>query len=116
MENILLEILPKDFNTFIFMASSWQNSETEEVAENIVYIQKELNPDAWSPFTWEQYQYLSIRNTSPDDKIVLDALVKGGKPTTITSCCLSAGYLTKNDSEQYVITEKFLSVIKKFKK
>lgn len=115
MENLILEILPKDFKTFNFMGSSWQNSETEEVAENIVYICKILNPEVWSPFTWEQYQYLSIRNTSPDDKIVLDALVNGGRPTTITSCYLNSGYLTKDDSEQYIVTEKFLSVIKKFK-
>ncbi len=117
MENkILTEIFPKDLAGISLGGSSWQSRETEIISQNIIFIQNKINPDKWTPFSWEDYKRLCEHNVTNSEGLVLRALVEGGAPVAFTTCYLSPGYLVKDELGRYCITEKFLEVVIKMKK
>ena len=85
---------PKEIRTnHDFMNSVFQNSECETILRNIILLQKEANPEAWTPFSWGDYKAFCTHNVTDKEKGVLDAFVNGGKPVWNTSAYLSAGWL-----------------------
>jgi len=93
-----------------FMGTSFQNSETETIVRNICIIQKKLNPNEWTPFSWEDYKKLVTHSASSSELGVLEALVNGGRPVWNTGAWLNPGYLLKED-DKYVITPKLLYIL-----
>lgn len=112
----VLNLLPKNFPKRNFMGSDFQNSETETIAENLVFIQNKMNPEKWTPFSFEDYKRFCKHDVSSAELGVLEALVKGGKPVWNTTTLLDPGYLIKDKEGKYNVTEKFLRVISKFAK
>ncbi|HEY0980044.1 MAG TPA: hypothetical protein VGE18_01400 [Candidatus Paceibacterota bacterium] len=112
--NLITKITPASFRKRDFVGSALRSSEAETISENIIFIQQKLNEDAWTPFTWEDYKSLCRHLVTESELGVLEALVNGGKPVPRTTVVLKSGYLTKNDSGQYQITEQFLQTLEKF--
>ncbi len=101
-------LAPKDFPLSVsFMDSEFQNIEAERVARNIVVIQQKMNPDQWTPFSYDNYKEHCTHKVSDDEKVVLDAFVNGGKPIWNTKAFLQPEYL-KFESGLYFVTQKFL--------
>lgn len=46
---------PSDFNSYPWSSVS-QNSETEQIAQNMMVIMKRDMGDKWTPPTWERYK------------------------------------------------------------
>ncbi len=103
-------ITPNDSKGINFMGSEWQNSETEQIASNIVYIQVEMDPAKWTPFTFEDYSKHCNHSATESERVVLEALVIGGKPVILTTAHLRRGYLSK-EGDKYMVTDKFINVI-----
>ena len=103
-------ITPQVTAKISFMGSKWRNSETEAIACNICYVQRQMDLEKWTPFTWEDYKSHCAHQVTDTEKGVLEALVNGGKPVWNTSARLEPGYLVKKD-DHYEVTEKFLNVI-----
>ncbi len=103
-------IIPAQTKGVSLMGSRWRNSETEVVASNILFVQRKINNDKWTPFSWEDYQKHCTHTPGRAEREVLDALTEGGKPVWNTSCCLNGGYLQKENGI-YSVTDKFLDVI-----
>ncbi len=106
------EVLPKDVRVEDFHDSSFQNMEAEIIARNICYIQNKMNPKKWLPFTWKIYKTQVTHRPTKIEKELLEVLVNGGRVPNSTSY-IESGYLTKNDSGEYMVTEKFLEVIQR---
>ena len=116
MTEIAVELFPKDINTKDwFWDSEFQNLETETIARNIVLIQKKINPKKWTPFSFKDYKKLCAHNVTESENGVLEALADGGKPVWNTSTALNSGYLAKDNVGNYIVTEKFIKAISKFK-
>jgi hypothetical protein len=96
---------------YCLVGSQWRNTETETIARNVVLIQQMMNPEEWTPFTWEQYTKLCKHQVTDAERGVLEALTKGGRPVWKTSADLQAGYLTKDSEGCYAVTPKFLEVV-----
>ncbi len=112
---IKLDFLPKDFSmSMSFVGSSFQNLEAETVAKNIVFIQNKINPEAWTPFSFQDYKKHCTHEVTLDERGVLNALAEGGRPVCNTTTILDPGYLIK-EGEFYKITDKFIQVCVKLK-
>ncbi len=96
---------------YCLMGSEWQNTETETIARNVVLILQMMNPEEWTPFTWEQYTKLCKHQVTDAERGVLEALTNGGRPVWNTTGHLQAGYLTKDSEGRYAVTPKFLEVV-----
>ncbi|MDO8620279.1 MAG: hypothetical protein Q7R64_02940 [bacterium] len=108
-------LLPGDISTKRdFMGSDFRNSESEAIARNIVIIQKAMNPDAWMPFSFEEYKKRCSHRVTSSDEGVLYAFVHGGRPVAGTSTILDRGYLKVDEEGRYYVTVKFLEIISKF--
>ena len=106
-----MAVLPKEIRTnHGFMGSVFQNSECETILRNIVMLQKDKNPEGWTPFSWEDYKNYCTHRVSDSEKGVLDAFVKGGKPIYNTSAYLSAGWLDF-DGVNYSFTPKMIEML-----
>lgn len=113
---IKLDLLPKDFpKSMNFAGSIFQNIETEMVARNILFIQNKINPEEWTPFSFEDYKKHCTHKVTLSEKGVINALAIGGKPVWDTATILDSGYLAK-EGEFYKITDKFINVLIKLKK
>ena len=109
------DLLPGDVDTGSeFMGSSFENGEVEAVACNIVIIQRKINPLAWTPFDFEDYQRGCTHRVVEQEEIILKALAKGGEPFFRAPVTLEPGYLIIGEDGKYRVTEKFLKVIAKF--
>ncbi len=106
-------ILPKDIRTNRhFMNSVFRNCECEIILRNIVLLQKKANPEAWTPFSWGDYKNFCTHEVIDEEKGVLDAFVRGGKPVWNTSASLSKGWLDF-DGENYSFTQKMIEMLGK---
>src|SRR3989338_8350422 len=106
-------LLPEDVSLKMsFMDSEFQNTETETIVKNIVFIQQKMNPKQWTPFSFDDYREHCTHNVSDAEKGVLEAFVKGGKPVWNTSAFLEPGYLNK-ETDLYSVTDKFLNFLLK---
>ena len=108
---------PKHIRTVDWYADSvFKNTESEIILRNLVVMQKNTNPEQWTPFTWEQYA--EFRNSTSEDKCtesergVLDAFVMGGKPVWNMSAHLSSGWLDFDiETGQYSFTAKMIEML-----
>src|SRR3989338_6686115 len=106
-------LLPEDVSLKMsFMDSEFQNTETETIVKNIVFIQQKMNPKQWTPFSFDDYREHCTHNVSDAEKGVLEAFGKGGKPVWNTSAFLEPGYLNK-ETDLYSVTDKFLNFLLK---
>jgi len=86
--------------------------------ECIAITQKRINPDQWTPFTWEEYCDQCDHSPIEAEKAILDAMVHGrtvslndmGKSKSVF---IDAGYLTIED-ERYVVSPKLLKAMEPF--
>ncbi|MFO0764054.1 MAG: hypothetical protein U0518_04340 [Candidatus Gracilibacteria bacterium] len=106
-----ISIVPLATAKISFMGSEWRNTETEVVARNICFVQRKMNPEKWTLFTWEDYEEHCTHKVTDAEKGVLEALVNGGKPVWNTSTHLEPSYLVKK-GDHYEVTEKFLNVVR----
>jgi hypothetical protein len=97
-----------------FMGSVFQNAECETILRNIVMLQKSKNPEAWTPFCWEDYKAFCTHRVSEREKGVLDTFVNGGKSVPTTSTYQSSGWLTF-DGENYQFSDKLIESLLKYK-
>ena len=111
----IMQIQPKDIKTnHSFMGSVFQNSECETILRNIVLLQKHLNKEDWTPFTWEQYCNFCTHNVTQSERGVLDVFVNGGKAVFNTSTIQQAGWLSFN-GEEYSFTAKMIEMLSVYK-
>ena len=81
---------PKEIRTdHDFADSIFNNFECEVILRNIILLQK-ANPEAWTPFSWDDYKAFCTHNVSESERGVLDAFTNGGRPVYNTSAVLSA--------------------------
>lgn len=107
-------LYPKDINLKShFMGTELENIEAERVVRNIVVGQMKTDPEAWTPFSYEDYKKNCSHNVTNDEEGVLEALVNGGKPVWNTTARLEKGYLVK-DGNKYSVTPKLLGVLEEF--
>jgi hypothetical protein len=110
------ELLPSDIDlTNHFWDSPFRNFEAETVARNIVVISNAADPNAWTPFSFDDYKERCKHRASELEHGVMQAFLIGGRPVPDTTSVLEPGYLTK-EGGKYAVTEKFLAVIAKFAK
>ena len=104
---------PKQIRTnHHFMNSVFQNSECETILRNIVLLQKNANPERFTPFTWEQYKDFCTHNVSERERGVLNTFVSGGRSVANTSATQNAGWLSFDEqSGQYSFTEKMVTML-----
>ena len=114
MENQTL--LPKDVDlneNLLFTGSNFKNSRAETIARNIVFVQKKMNPNKWTPFSLNDYEEVSNHKVGQTEKKALDIFVKGGKIGWNKSIVIDAGYLSK-DGKNYSVTGQFIKELSKF--
>lgn len=116
MENT--NLLPKHFQGVIDFTGSGLNScEAEKIARNIIVVQKKIDPNKWTPFSFEDYIMHCSHTVTDTEKGIIEALVNGGKPVVFTTKTLTPGYLEKDSTTgHYSVTEKFLKAIAPFVK
>ena len=103
--------LPKEIRTDrYFMGSVFRNSECETILRNIVMLQKKANPEAWTPFSWDDYKAFCTHKVTDSEKGVLDAFTNGGKSVWNTSTYQSAGWLDF-DGSKYSFTAKMIDML-----
>lgn len=108
-------IKPKDVPTNQrFMGSVFQNRECETILRNVIIQQNKANPEAWTPFTWEDYCAAMTHNVTTSEMGVLKCFVNGGAPVVFTSARLDAGWLSWNEETgAFSMTEKMLEMIER---
>lgn len=103
--------LPKNIRTnHDFMGSVFQNSECETILRNIVMLQKKANPEAWTPFSWDEYKAFCTHKVTEEERGVLNAFTNGGKPVWNTSAYLQPGWLDF-DGQKYSFTPKMIEML-----
>lgn len=106
-------ISPKEIKTaseYDYMGSAFRNMECEVIARNIVLIAKQINPDAWTDFTWEEYTERCTHKVTREERAILEAMTDGGKPIWNSSCYLQPGYLERHHG-RYRVAQKFLDAL-----
>jgi len=93
-----------------FMGSVFRNSECETILRNILLLQKNVTPNVWTPFTWEDYKCFCDHNVTESERGVLNCFVNGGKSVSNTSTHQEAGWLELNDGV-YSFTEKMITML-----
>ena len=93
-----------------FTGSVFCNRECEIILRNIVLLQINVNPNAWTPFTWEDYNSFCDHNVTESERGVLNCFVNGGKSVLSTSTSQEAGWLALNDGA-YSFTEKMINML-----
>lgn len=109
------EIRPCDVHLSRFVGSSFGDAQMEMFLQCIAITQFKMNPDQWTPFSWEEYVGKCDHEPIQTELEILDAMVEGGDvvlddmgiPKNIY---VDAGYLSK-DGDRYVITSKLLNVM-----
>ncbi len=102
-----ITLKPKETKGIQMIGSVWRSSETESIVRNLLFVQRLMNPEEWSPFSEEDYRKYCTHNVSGAEIGILNALVEGGKPVWNTTAYLQPGYLEVVD-EKYVLTDKML--------
>jgi len=103
--------LPKDIPVnHSFRNSVFQNSECETILRNIVLLQRKTNPEAWSPFSWEDYKAFCTHRVTESERTVLDVFVNGGKASWNTSTYQQPDWL-HFDGEWYSLTGKMIEML-----
>ncbi len=64
-------LIPKETKGVSLTGSAFENSETETISENILFIQRKMNLEQWSPFTWEDYKKNCTHQTTESELTVL---------------------------------------------
>ncbi len=94
MVKLIENIKPSDINTKSwFMGTSWNKSECETIARNIVIISKSHNDD-WEPFTWQDYKDRVSHDAKYGEEVYLDRFA-------------SCGDLEK-EGDSYTVTNQFI--------
>lgn len=102
--------IPKEIRTdHYFMGSVFRNRECEKILRNIVLLQKNANPEAWTPFSWEDYKAFCTHNVTESERGILNAFVNGGSFLNTTTY-QSAGWLDF-DGEKYSFTRKMIDML-----
>lgn len=102
---------PKEIRTdHYFMGSVFRNAECETILRNIVMLQKNANPDEWTPFSWEDYKAFCTHNVSDAELRVLNCFVNGGKSAWNTSTYQDPGWL-HFDGKNYSFSEKMIAML-----
>jgi len=93
-----------------FMNSVFGNCESETILRNILMLQKKTNPEAWTPFSWDDYKAFCTHNVTESERGVLNAFVNGGKPVARTTAYLESGWLNFED-EKYSFSDKMIQML-----
>ncbi len=101
---------PSDTQNVSLVGSSFQNSETETVVSNILFVLRKMDQQRWVPFSWDDYKKHCIHSVSEAERGVIFALTNGGQPVANTTAHLDSGYLSENGGN-YLVTQKLLDVI-----
>ena len=105
--------LPKEIRTnHGFIGSVFGLAECEIMLRNILLLQQQVNPDAWTPFSWCQYKAFCTHLVPDEAKLVLDAFVSGGRPVWNSPVFVSGGWL-RFDGTHYHFTEKMIDMLAK---
>lgn len=95
------------------MGSPLQNSESETILRNIVMLQKKVNPEAWTPFSWDDYKSFCTHRATDSEHRVLEAFVNGGKPVSNCSVSLAPGWLKFQD-EKYSLSNRMIAMLEDY--
>lgn len=107
-----MQLPPSKISTDGFWSSPFENSECETILRNVVLQQALANPDAWTPFTWDQYKAFCTHSVWASERDILDTFVNGGKPVWNTSAYLQAGWMDFNeDAKEYSLTERMIEML-----
>jgi len=108
-----MELLPPSkISTAQYWSSPFENSECETILNNVVRLQRSLNPDEWTPFTWEQYTAFCTHKVGYQEKGILDAFVNGGKPVWNTSAYLQPGWMDFDETTgEYKMTVRMVAML-----
>ncbi len=98
-----------------FVGSAFRDAQLEMFLSCIAITQFKINPDAWTPFSWDEYVAQCDHNPTDTERQLFDAMVDGeyvilndmGRPKRIW---ITKGYMTK-EGERYVIAEPLLKVM-----
>jgi hypothetical protein len=111
----MVRISPRDVYRSRFIGSVFGDSQMEMFLECFVITQFKANPDAWTPFSWNEYVARCDHKPIDAERRILEAMVNGGevclndmgKQKRIT---IQKGYLTK-EGDRYVIAEPLLKAL-----
>lgn len=112
-------VTPKNVRNSEFIGSPFGNAQLEMMLSCIVITQFRMNPDAWTPFTWEEYRAKCDHTPRDIEREILEAMVNGGKILFEGGSRyrkVEGGYLTKDNDGRYTITQKLLQVMAPYAK
>ena len=102
-------VLSKDIKTnHWFMGSVFGNSECETILRNIVVMQKQLSPEKWIPFSWNDYKSFCSHDVTEDERDILMAFANGGRAHQ--NVYVDAGWL-QFDGAYFSFTEKMIQYL-----
>ncbi len=108
---------PSDYR-LNFTGSGLGSCEAEQVTKNIMIMLKSQG-DEIKPFTWAGYKNFCSHRVTNNEKKIIDLLVHGGKyyDNIGGHSYIPSDMIEKiGDKETYAFTEKFMKIIKEFKK
>lgn len=109
-------VRPKDVCRSRFVGSPFGVTEMEMMLQCIAITQFKMNPDAWTPFTWEEYVAKCDHEPINEERLILEAMVSGDTVFFRGNLMdISAGYLRK-EGGRYVVAEKLLDVMRPYAK
>lgn len=111
-------ILPRHVVRANFIGSSFKDGQLEMFLECLAVTQHRMNPDGWTPFSWEEYVAKCDHAPIPAEQEILEAMVNGGtvqltdmgRPKHIV---IAPGYLSK-DGDRYHITDLLMEIMMPF--
>lgn len=111
-------ISPRNLCRAQFVGSSFRDAQLEMLLCCIAITQYKMNPDEWTPFTWDEYVAKCDHKPIETERQLFDAMVGGGKvllndagkPKWVQ---LEGGHLAKN-GDSYSVTDKLLKVMAPF--
>ncbi len=113
-------IYPRHVRRSSFVDSVFGDAQLEMFLTCIAITQFKMNPDAWTPFSWDEYVAKCDHRPIDAERQILDAMVDGGevrlndmgRPKLVR---IAKGYLTK-DGERYVVAEPLLKAMAPYAK
>lgn len=106
-------LLPRDFkNAKEFGDTLLRCHEAERMLQLIINYQLKKSPDAWSAFSFEEYRSGAKHAVHSIEEVLLETLVRGGKIDDTKK--IRSGCLAKDETGRYVVTKKFLKIVKHF--
>lgn len=111
----LSSLRPRHLISAKFHGSPFSKAEIEQVLRTIIATQHAMDPDNWTPFTWEDYARQQTSQLDPYDQTVLEAMTSGGRlgydqTDFLIPLELKGGYLTKEE-DRYSVAQPLLEIM-----